>query len=198
MDKQMIITLSREYGTGGHYIAEKLAEEFGILLLDHNMLDHISADKEVDLTKYKKYDESPRKTFLSRTVRGMSNSFEENLAEMQFDYIRKKADEGTSMIVVGRCAEYVLKDKKNVIKIFILGDMKQKVARIKKIYDISDAEAKKQIASYDRKRKSYHNYFADTKWGDSRNYDLCINSSKLGLDRTVEFLKDYIRKRVEC
>lgn len=197
MDKQIIISIGREYGSGGHYIAEKLSEEFGILLLDHNMLDKISAESGMNLTEYKQYDESPKKPFLSRTVRGMSSSPEENLAKIQFDYIKEKADAGISMIIVGRCADYVLKDNKSLINIFVLGNMKDKVNRIMQVRKMSESEAKKAIASHDMKRKMYHNNFADTKWGDSRSYDLCINSSKLGLDQTVDFLKDYITRWAE-
>ncbi|MGN1165355.1 MAG: AAA family ATPase [Lachnospiraceae bacterium] len=196
MEKQILISISREYGSGGHYIAEKLSEELGVLLLDHNMLDQIAADRGMNLEKYKKYDESPKKPLGSRTVRGMSNSIEENLAQMQFDYIKEKADAGTSMIVVGRCTDYILKDNESLITIFILGDMKDKVCRIMEVRKVNEHEAKMAIARHDLTRKMYHNSFTDRKWGDSRNYDLCINSSKLGLDQTVEVLKNYISKRV--
>lgn len=197
MDKQIIISISREYGSGGHYIAEKISEKLGILLLDNNILDHISDVKGMNLAKFKEYDEAPKKPFISRTVRGMSNSFEENLAHLQFEYIREKADAGTSMIVVGHCADYILRDKKNLINIFVMGDMKAKVNRIMEVRKMSENEARKAIARHDMKRKMYHNNHADTKWGDSRHYDLCINSSRLGLDKTADYLMDYISKRVE-
>lgn len=197
MDKQIIISISREYGSGGHYIAEKLSEKLGISLLDHNMLDQISADRGIDLTKFKKYDEAPKNPFISRNVRGMSNSPEENLAKFQFDYIKEKADAGTSMIIVGRCADYILRDNKALINIFVSADMEDKIKRIMKIRKMSENEAKKAISSRDQRRRIYHNHYADTKWGDSRHYDLCINSSKLGLEQTVDLLMDYINKRLE-
>lgn len=197
MNKQMIISISREYGSGGHYIADKLAKELGILILDHNMLDQISVDKGIDLEELKKYDEAPKNPFVSRTVRGMSNSLEENLANIQFDYIKDKANAGDSMIVVGRCGDYLLRENEALITIFISGDMKDKVNRIMEVRNMSESEARKAIARHDLKRKMYHNSYADTKWGDSRYYDLCINSSKLGLEQTVEVLRDYIYKRVE-
>lgn len=196
MEKQVLIALSREYGSGGHYIAEKIAKEFGLLLLDHNMLDHISEERGVDLTGFKKYDESPKRPFVSRTVRGMSNSHEQNIAKIQFDYIKEKADAGTSMMVVGRCAESVLKDHESLISIFVLGDMENKLQRIMEVRDMTKSEAKKAIARHDFRRKAYHNSHSEGKWGDSRYYDICINSSRLGLDETAEYLKDYIRKRI--
>ena len=197
MNKQVIIALSREYGSGGHYIAEKLAKELDILLLDHNMLDQISVEKGFSLEVLKKYDEAPKKAFVSRTIRGMSNSIEENIAKIQFDYIKEKADEGNSMIVVGRCGEYVLKEYASLISIFITGDMDDKIKRIMKVRNMDENDAAKAIARHDIKRKMYHNCYVDTKWGDSRYYDLCINSSKLGLEQTVELLKDYIIRRSE-
>ncbi|MDD6135662.1 MAG: cytidylate kinase-like family protein [Lachnospiraceae bacterium] len=197
MDKQIIISISREYGCGGHYIAKKISEELGILLLDNNILDHISDDKGMSLEKFKEYDESPKKPFVSRTVRGMSNSFEDNIAQLQFDYIKEKAESGASMIVVGHCADYILREYKQLINIFISADMNDKVNRIMEVRKMSKYEARKAIARHDYKRKTYHNNYADTKWGASRNYDLCINSSKLGLDKTAEFIMDYIKKMVE-
>ena len=197
MDKQIIISISREYGSGGHYIAKKLSEKLGILLLDNNILDHISDDKGMNLSKFKEYDEAPKKPFGSRTVRGMSNSFEENLAQLQFDYIKEKAEAGSSMIVLGHCAEYVLREYKQLINIFISADMKDKMNRIMVVRKMSKDEARKAIARHDFKRKMYHNNHVDTKWGDSRHYDLCINSSRLGLDKTADYLLDYVNRRVE-
>ena len=197
MEKQIIISISREYGSGGHYIAEKLAKDLGIILLDHNLLDKISEEKGMNLADYKNFDESPKKPFVSGTVRGMSNSAEENLAQIQFDYLREKAEAGTSMIIVGRCGDYILKDRKELIRIFVLADQKDKIKRIMKVRKMSEAEAKRAILRHELKRKRYHNYYADTKWGDSRHYDICINSSKLGLDQTVAFLKEFIAKRAE-
>ena len=197
MEKQIIISISREYGSGGHYIAEKLAKDLGIILLDHNLLDKISEEKGMNLADYKNFDESPKNPFVSRTVRGMSNSAEENLAQIQFDYLREKAEAGTSMIIVGRCGDYILKDRKELIRIFVLADQKDKIKRIMKVRKMSEAEAKRAILRHELKRKRYHNYYADTKWGDSRHYDICINSSKLGLDQTVAYLKEFILKRAE-
>ena len=116
---------------------------------------------------------------------------------MQFDFLRKKADEGESFVVVGRCAEEVLKGNKGLITIFILGDMDKKIERVMKYHDMTEKKAIKFIESQSKKRKAYHNYFCETKWGDSRNYEVCINSSKLGIDATVDLLERYIKQRIE-
>jgi len=196
MAKQVLISLSREYGSGGHYIAEKLSKELGVSLLDRTMLDRISAEKGIDYSKLKSYDEVPKNSLLSRKVRGISSSPEEITAHIQFDYITEKAKAGESFLVVGRCGDHVLKDYDQLITIFIMGDMEDKIKRIMQVRDMTRAEAEKAILRHDKKRKLYHNYFANSHWGDSRKYDLLINSSKLGLDRTVDYLKQYIEERI--
>lgn len=195
--KQVIISISREYGSGGHYIADKLSKSLGITMYDRNMLDKIGEEKGFDMADMKKYDEARKNPLLSRTVRGLSSSPEDALAQMQFDYINKKADEGESMIIVGRCADHVLRGRKNLITIFVMGDMAEKKKRIMRVRKMSEHEAEKAIIRHDKNRRAYHNHYSDTKWGDSRYYECCINSSKLGLDDTCDMLEAYIRKRID-
>lgn len=194
--KQIIISIGREYGSGGHFIATKLAEIFDWPLYDSNLLSDIAAEKNLYLHKLSKYDEVPKKHLMSRTVCGYNNSPEENVANLQFNYLRKRAEEGKSFIVVGRCAEEVLKGYEGLITFFVLADMPDKIEVVKKLDHVSTSEAKTLIKQMDKNRKLYHNYYCSGKWGDSRNYDLCINSSKLGFDGTTEFLAEYIRKRM--
>lgn len=195
MGKQLIISIGREFGSGGHEIAEKLAEKFNLKLYDKNLLEHIADEQDVDIDAMEKYDEAPRNMLFSRKVRGLSSSVEENIANLQFDYLRKRAEEGESFVVVGRCAETVLRDYEGLISIFILGDWEHKVERIIRLYDLYPEEAESIISREDRKRKGYHNYYCKGKWGDSRNYDLSVNSSKLGEEETAQMLADYIMKR---
>ena len=193
--KQMIISIGREFGSAGHEIAEKLAERFSLPLYDYNLLREIAGEKKVNVANLEPYDEVPKKGFGSRTVRGYSNSPQENIAYMQFDFLKKKAKEGQSFVVVGRCAEEALKEYKGLITIFILGDMDTKIERIAKLHNLSEKQAKEMFIQQEKKRKAYHNYFCEGKWGDSRNYEFSINSSKLGLEVTVEVLEDYIKRR---
>lgn len=196
MGKQVIISISREYGSGGHEIARHIAEKFNLPMYDHNLLDEIAAGKNVDAGKMAKYDELP-KAFMTRTVRGFTNSPEENIAQLQFDFLRKKAASGESFVVVGRCSETILKDYEGLIPIFIMGDYDHKLERVMERREFSAKEAALAINRHDKKRKAYHNRYCDIKWGDSRNYDICINSSRLGIEGTVEALSDYISKRME-
>lgn len=196
-DKQIIISIGREYGSGGHLIAEKIANHFGITLYDSNLLDIIASEKNVETSSLRVYDEIPRVHFFSRKVRGESNSMQENVANMQFDYLRKRAAEGKSFVVVGRCAEEILKDNAGLISIFILADKEDKIKRIMKIHKLNEEDAWDQIARENQRRKIYHNYYSKGKWGDSRNYDFSINDSVLGIEETTEVIIEYINRRIK-
>ncbi len=195
-EKQLIISIGREYGSGGHIIAEKLSDYFDLPLYDKNILSEIALKKDFDLETMEKYDEVPKLRLFSRTVRGYSNSPEVNIANIQFDYMRKLADEGKSFVIVGRCSEEVLKDYEGIITIFVLGDKDDKIKRTQRLNDnVSVDEAERIIMQQDKTRKAYHNYFCKGKWGDSRNYELSINSSKLGYEGTADFIAEYINRK---
>lgn len=197
MKKQLIISIGREYGSGGHAIAKILSEKFGIPLYDHNLLDEIAADKNIAAHELKQYDEAPKKHLWARSVKGYNNSPEENVAYLQFNYMQKMADDGKSFVIVGRCAEYALKECPALISIFVLADRKTKIERICKVRDMTKEQAAAAMYRHDKHRKSYHNYYCENKWGDSRGYELSVNSSKLGVERTAEIIELYIRKRIE-
>lgn len=194
---RVIISISRQFGSGGHKIAEALAEYFKLPIYDHGMLDSIAREKGVDPKVLEKYDEKPLNRFLARNVSGFSSSLEDNLAHMQFSYLKDKADAGESFVVVGRCAETVLKEYDGLITIFVLGDEETRVARIEKVRNLSEEEARRLVKTKDWRRKSYHNCYSRGRWGDSKNYDLSVNSSRLGIDGTTELLKKYIQMRMD-
>lgn len=196
MEKQLIISISREYGSGGHKIARHLAERFELPIYDHNLLDEIVAGKNMNKDKLAKYDEAPRVKVASRSVRGFSNSPEDAVAEMQFKFLKDKATSGESFVIVGRCSESVLKEFEGLVPIFVIADKDFKINRVMTERHFTEKEAIAAIARHDKKRKAYHNHFAEGKWGDSRHYDMCINSSKLGLEGTIDLLEGYIRKRM--
>ncbi|MCI6756830.1 MAG: cytidylate kinase-like family protein [Lachnospiraceae bacterium] len=192
---QMILSVGREFGSGGHEIAEALASHYGIPLYDRNLIFQIAKENGLESEDLARYDERPRNVFLSRTVNGYSSSMQENLAHIEFDYYRKKAESGESFVIVGRCSETKLKDMKGLISIFVLGDTAAKISRVKEIYLLNDNDALKLMKRRDQQRKNYHNYYCEGKWGDSRNYDLSINSSKLGVEGTTACLIHYIDAR---
>lgn len=196
MEKQTIVSISREYGSGGHEIARNIASDLGLKFYDRGMLDEIANKMNVDVEVLQKYDEKPRNFILSRRVGNHTNSMEEIIAEFQFDYIRKKAEEGESFVIVGRCAETVLKDFDELISIFICGERQHKIDRVMQHFAINESDAIAKMYRHDRKRKQYHNRHSDAKWGDSRLYDLCINSSPLDITGTIRVLENYIKERI--
>ena len=194
---QIIISVGREFGSGGRYIAEQLSKRFDIPLYDRHLITEIAQKTGMTEEQVNKYNEAPKIKILSRTVNGYSNSIEDNIAEMQFDIIDKKAKDGESFVVVGRCSETKLKEYPALVSLFILGDMDKKIKRVMEIYELNEEDAKKFITKKDKKRKRYHNYHCQGKWGDSRLYDISVNSSKLGVDKTVDFIEEYIKARME-
>lgn len=192
MAKQLIVSISREFGSGGRDIARKVAEDMGLELYDRNMLEDIAKAINIEPEVLEDIDEKPRNKLLSRRVKGHSNSMEENLAQMQFEYLRRRADQGESFVVVGRCSETILKDRKGLVSIFIVGDKETKLNHAMEKFGISREEAVFKCERHDRSRRRYHNHYSDFKWGDSRNYDMCINSSRLGMEGTAEIIKSFI------
>lgn len=193
---QIIISVGREFGSGGRVIADELAKRFNLPIYDRHLITEIADKTGMTASEIEALDETPNSRLISRRVRGFSNSIEDNIAEMQFDFIRKKAESGESFVVVGRCAESKLRNFDCLISLFIIGDMDAKIKRIMEIYEMDKAEAENLIAKKDKKRKRYHNYHVGLHWGDSRLYDLTVNSSKLGIDKTIDFLENYIKARM--
>lgn len=197
MNNQLIVSISREFASGGREIAKILAERLQIDYYDRNLLDAIAAERLGDAEKLRKFDEVPR-IFLKRTVRGMTSSPEENVAQIQFDYMTKLADSGERFVIVGRCADEVLSEYKGLVRIFVLADEESKIDRVVESRDCSRDEARGIIMRHDRSRKAYHNYYCEYKWGDSRGYDITVNSSRLGIEKTTDLLENYIRMRMEA
>ena len=192
---QLIISVGREFGSGGRVIAEELAKRFNIPIYDRHLITDIAEKTGLTPEEIEKYNENPKPHIIARSVRGYSNSIEDNIAEMQFDIINKKAADGESFVVVGRCSETKLKKYPALVSLFVLGDMSEKVKRVMKVYSLSEEEAQRLITKKDKKRKRYHNYHCTGHWGDSRLYDLSINSSRLGIEGTVDYLEEYVKAR---
>lgn len=165
-------------------------------MYDRELLDNVFGD-EANVEEWRECDEMPAPLAFSKKFSGTKNSSEYTLAKRQFNYLRKKANEGGSFVVVGRCSEHILREYDGLIPIFILGDEDTKIKRVMERRNFTEKEAKAALARHNRLRERYHNSYCEGKWGDSRCYDVCINSSRLGLDGTVKILEDYIRGRME-
>ena len=198
MGKQIIISIGRQYGSAGHEIGKKLAEKLDIPIYDRNLFDELGKVKGIDTNNLVKYDEKPKSRLFSRTVRGYSSSPEENVAELQFALLKSRWADGDSFVVVGRCADELFRGKEGFVSFFITGNIEERVKRIMSVRNMDEKTAKIAIDRHDRKRKQYHDYFSKGgKWGDVKNYDVCVNSSRLGIDGTVEFLYQYIQQIIK-
>lgn len=198
MKKQIIITVGRESGSGGHAIAKKLADMMGIACYDKKKLVEGTAKiSGMNRNYVRKLDEKPAGFPFSGRIGAFEESPESNVARMTFEYIRSIADSGESCVIVGRCADSVLRNNPNALKIFIVGNTEDKNKRLSNIRQISEEEADEERRETDRFRRAYHNFYSETKWGDSRAYDLIINSSCLGIQGTAEYIKQFAQAFME-
>lgn len=197
-----IITIGRQFGSGGREIGEKVAEHFGIKCFDKELLTRAAKESGFCEEMIQNHDERPTNSFLYNLVMDTysfgynSSSFVDmpishKVFLAQFDTVKKIADEGPC-VIVGRCADYALADYKNSLHLFIYGDMDVKIKRIAGKYNLTDEKAKDMIIKKDKQRSSYYNYYSSKKWGQAESYDLCINSSVLGVDGTVNLIIQYI------
>jgi len=196
MEKQLIISIGREYGSRGHQIGELLAKKLDIYLYDRNLLDEVAKENGVSAADLSYYDEQPKKKVFSRTVRGYSNSNAQNIAELQHALLKSRAADGDSFIVIGRCSDEIFEGLANTVSIFITVDHEDAVKRIMEHRNFSRKEAEKAIQRHNKHRANYHDYFCKTKWGIAESYDLTVNMSKLGVERTVDFIYQWINEFV--
>ena len=180
-----IITISREFGSGGRFIGEEVAKQLGIKYYDKDIIAQI-AEQSGFSPEYitEKAELSPKKglfayAFSGRDVTG--KSIEDMVYEAQRKVILEIAEK-ESCVIIGRNADFILKDKDNVLNVFIHGDMPEKVARICKLYHVTEEEAEKMMADIDKRRMTNYRFYTDQKWGMAKNYTLSLNSSELGYD----------------
>lgn len=197
-----VITIGRQFGSAGREIGEKVAAHFGITCYDKELLSRAAKESGFCEEMLENHDERPTNSFLYNLVMD-TYSFGYNASSFvdmpishkvflaQFDTIKKIAAEGPC-IIVGRCADYALSDFKNCIHLFIYGDEETKIKRIMGKYNLTEAKAREMIQKKDKQRQSYYNYYSSKKWGRADSYDLCINSSVLGVEGTVKLVTQYI------
>ncbi len=202
-NKHIIINVGRQLGSGGHDIARMLALDFKAKYYDKEILNLAAKESGFSEKIFEQNDE--KKGFIrglfNMTTPHVSGAYEsgfsqENLFKFQSDAIRKAAEKG-SCVFVGRCADYVLRDFENVVNIFITASMHDRVQQILNKQNVTPPEAKHMILQAEGKRAAYYNYYTGKKWGHAESYDLCVNTSILGLVETEKMIADFIRKRFE-
>lgn len=189
-----VITISREYGSGGRFIGKLIAEKLGIAFYDSELLTKASDLSGISRTCLENYDETKESAFsYAQGLYGMDMSLGQKVFLAQFDAIKKIAAH-ESCVIVGRCADYVLKDNANVVKVFICAPLEDKINRAITYYKINPDKAASIISKKNKKRRSYYNFYTDKEWGKPDSYDLCINS-KNGIETAVEAVCAYTKRR---
>lgn len=192
----MIITLGRQHGSNGHDIARALADVLGYTCYDKEIVDHAAENSSFSKEILDTYDEKRVSSYIVPTPHyiGMNEGFRLNLqiATAQFDTIRSLADKGNA-IFVGRCADYVLRNRDDVLRVFIMADMSFRIKTMMTRKNLTEDQAKKLIREVDKDRSSYYKYYTDQIWGESGNYDLCIDSSRIGVDGAVKVIESFMK-----
>ena len=190
-----IITISREFGSGGRFIGEEVAKKLGIAYYDKNIINEIAEKSGLSPEYIQENAElSPKKglfayAFAGRDITG--KSIEDMVYEAQRNVILELAGK-EPCVIIGRNADYILKDRDDVLNVFIHGDAPEKMQRIRQIYHVSEKDAVKMMADTDKRRMANYNFYTNQKWGKAGNYTLCLNSSKLGYDRCERIIMECI------
>ena len=191
-----IITISREFGSGGRFIGEEVAKKLGIAYYDKNIIGQIAEKSGLSPEYIQENAElSPKKglfayAFSGRDITG--KSVEDMVYEAQRNIILELAEK-EPCVIIGRNADYILKDPDDVLNVFIHGDMPEKIKRITGLYNVKEKEAVKMMADTDKRRRTNYNFYTDQNWGKASNYTLCLNSSQLGYDRCEMIIMECVK-----
>lgn len=203
MANRTIITIGRQFGSGGREIGLKLSERLGIKFYDKELLNEAARESGLSREVIEQFDERPVNSLLYSLSMGLvqgthptalneSTSLESQIYMAQFNAIRRIADT-EDCIIIGRCADYVLRDVPNVMSVFIHAPIESRTRRIAKLYELDRDKAKKLIDKKDKVRSSYYNFYSDRRWGASTSYSLTLDSSKTGIDGAAELIEAYTK-----
>lgn len=185
--KNRIITISREFGSGGRTIGRKVAEKLGIPCYDAELIQKIAQESGFDADYIREAGEYTPGGFLSSALsnRSFGPTNEDYLWKIQYNVISDLAEKG-SCVIVGRCADYILKDKADCLAVFIHADMTFRANRIVSVYGQREESPEERLKDRDKRRAAYHRFYTNMKWGQAKNYHLCLDSGVLGIDKCVE------------
>ena len=208
MKTNCVITIGRQFGSGGRYVGRMLAEKLGIPFYDKELLSEAAKQSGICEEIFEDHDEKPTRSLLFNLVTGMQVHGDAGSYYMdmplnhkiflaQFDAIRSIADKGPC-VIVGRCADYILAGRDNTINVFVYAPREVRVNRIMARHNLSEAEALKAISTSDKERGNHYFRYTDQKWGKAQNYDVCINSGLMGIEKTAEMLADMAKIEVRA
>ena len=191
-----IITISREFGSGGRFIGEEVAKKLGIAYYDKNVINEIAEKSGLSPEYIQENAElSPKKGMFAYALAGRDitgRSVEDMVHEAQRKVILELAKKGPC-VIIGRNADYILKDRDDVLNVFIHGNMPEKTQRIIRLYNVDEKKAVKMMADTDKRRRTNYNFYTDQNWGKASNYTLCLNSSELGYDRCEAIIMECVK-----
>ncbi len=196
LKNQVVITIAREYGSGGRYVGKLVADKLGIKLYDKEFITQIAQETGLS-EEYIEKNEQKRNvlaTLNNGYYSGLNNSDELFIKEAE---LIKKVTDNESCVIVGRCADFILKDKKNVLKIFIYSNMENKIKRATEIYGLDKDKAEKEIKRIDKLRANHYKYYTEKEWSNRENYDLCINSDIVGVEKSAELICKLVKDKEE-
>lgn len=204
MSNNTVITIGRQFGSGGRAIGRLVAEKLGIPFYDKEIIKHIAQESGLSHEILDDYDEKPTNSFLyslslgaytyGNSITGIPEMpMSDKIFVIQSDVIKNLAKQGPC-VIVGRCAESILKDEADYLSVFIHADFDSRIRRVAEYDNISHDEAAERIRKTDKKRASYHNYYSELKWGSATSYDLCINS-KIGIENAAKLIVDTVNMK---
>ena len=192
----MVITISREYGSGGRQIGEQLAKELGFAFYDKDLLKIVAEKSGIDEEVIRKADEEAVNPLFATYYPPHLDpgSFNDKVFKMQADLIREKAAT-ENCVIVGRCGNYILEEAENAVHVFIYADEEAKIARTMERHQIGLDEAEKRMKKIDKQRRTYYQYYTEWKWARTEGFDIMLNSSALGVDATVAAIKAVVEAK---
>ncbi len=200
MSEKQIVTIGRQFGSGGHEVGRVLARKLGVKVYDKELLKLVAEESGICEKVLENYDEKPTNSLLYSIVMDVypsmnyvGTTLNQQIYQAQFDTIRKLG-EGESCVIVGRAADYILRDNPAVTSVFIHADMSYRVGRISEYEHISDDKARDVIIKADKKRASFYNFQSEKKWGQASSYDLTVNTAKIGIEGAADLICDYLEK----
>ncbi len=205
MSQNIVITIARQFGSGGHEIGRRLAQKLDIPLYDKELITHAAEESGLSEEILHYFDEKPTNSLLYSLSTGSyslndggvvnySLPVNQQVFQAQFDAIRSLAEK-SSCVIVGRCADYVLEKHEGLVSVFLYADLNDRIARVAEYDKLSLPEAKSRINKSDKRRASYYNFYSGKKWGVAGTYDLCINTSTVGYDNAVELIAKFVEMK---
>lgn len=208
MDEKFVVNIGRQLGSGGREVGERLASRLGIDFYDKELIQLASEDSGLCREFFEKADEKASKgimgglfgmrfQFVSESAIPITNCLSNDaLFKVQSDVIRRLAAE-KSCVFVGRCADYILRDHPRCVNVFISASREERIARLRRLHSISEERAEEMMEKADKKRSEYYNYYSNKTWGMASTYHLCVDSSALGIEKTIDFVEEFVKLKIQ-